>query len=311
MTQPRITPPMRALLECAGCLAHSTPIPLLLLQTATDGPHKREIPAAMQQLIRIGYVRQADPNSVALTAAGYRFLAERPRSDRARDAVELASLLVTDQYVKAQDQAGLALMSTHLAAVLEVALPRADDKAAMLAASFLLCLMTMGAADTIRDYLPRLEALEARSGYSILPDGLIERLTGRGGPAVSLSQPMFAILQSIACLDDSQPVTLALLEAIFGSRPEIEQTVAELAERGFVTQPDDQNLLLTEAGRRLRQPVEQELREGVVAGLVRLTQTASQQNDRSTLRQIRPHLQTITEAAHPRPTTAPITWCWP
>lgn len=290
---------MRALIECAGCLAHGTPIPLSLLYTATNSAQNLEIKPALQQLIKIGFLRRADKETVLLTADGHRFLAERTRTERTRDAVELAVLMTANQLVEAEDYVGLAAIEKHLTAVVDAALPRADDKAVMLAATFLLCLMHLEAVDTIRNYLPRLEALEKASGFSILPAGLVERLTGKGKESVTVTQPMFTILQSIACLEDSQPVPLSLLYASYGPRSEIERAVAELAERGYLTQPDEDSILLTDTGRRLRQPIDPEIREGIVSGLVKVVKTAEEQGDKATLRRVRPHLQRMTDTALP------------
>lgn len=289
---------MRALIECAGCLAHGTPIPLPLLYTATNSAQNPEIKPALQQLIKIGFLRRADKETVLLTADGHRFLAERTRTERTRDAVELAVLMTANQLVEAEDYVGLAAIEKHLTAVVDAALPRADDKAAMLAATFLLCLMHLEAVDTIRNYLPRLEALEKASGFSILPAGLVERLTGK--ESVTVTQPMFTILQSIACLEESQPVPLSLLYASYGPRSEIERAVAELAARGYLTQPDEDSILLTDAGRRLRQPIDPEVREGIVSGLVKVVKAAEEQGDKTTLRRVRPHLQRMTDAALPK-----------
>lgn len=291
---------MRALLECAGCLAHGTPIPLSLLDTATSPAQRADIQLARQQLIQIGFLRQVDRENVQLTAAGYAFLASRPASARARDSVELALLMTANQLVAAGDRASMAALQPHLAVVVDAALLRADDKAAMLAATFLLCLLHLEAVESIREYLPRLQALEAASGYSILPAGLVERFTGKESEPVTLTQPMFAVLQSLACLDDSRPAPLSLFYALFEPRPEIEQVVAKLAGRGYVTRPDEESLLLTDAGKRLRQPVEPALREGVVSGLVKVVQAASDLGDTASLRRLQPHLQTMTEAALPQ-----------
>jgi len=171
---------MRALIECAGCLAHGTPIPLALLYAATNSAQNPEIKPALQQLIGTGFLRRVDKDKVLLTAEAHRFLAARTRSERTRDAVELVVLMTVNKFIEAEGHAGLVAMVKHIAAVLDVALPRANDKAAMLAASFLMCLMHLGEADTIRNYLPRLQTLEETSSFSILPTGLVERLTGKG-----------------------------------------------------------------------------------------------------------------------------------
>jgi hypothetical protein len=81
-------------------------------------------------------------------------------------------------------------------------------------------------------------------------------LTGRGREAVPLTQPMATVLQSIACLDDRQPVSLLLLYEAYGPPSEIERAVAELVARDYLAQPDAGAVILTEAGRRLQQPVE-------------------------------------------------------
>lgn len=291
---------MRALIECAGCLAHGTPIPLTVLYIATNSAQNPEIKPALQQLISIGFLRRVDKETVLLTADSHRFLAGRSRTDRTRDAVELAVLITANQLIEAKDYERLAAIEKHMAAVLDVALPRADDKAAMLAATFLLCLMYLEAVDTIRNYLPRLQALEKASGFSILPADLAERLTGKGKESVTITQPMFTILQSIACLEDSLPVHLSLLYASYGPRSEIEGAVAELAARGYLTQPDEDSILLTDAGRRLRQPVDPDVRKGIVSGLVKVVKAASDQDDEASLHQIRPHLQKMTDAALPQ-----------
>jgi tetratricopeptide (TPR) repeat protein len=56
----------------------------------------------------------------------------------------------------------------------DAALPHADDKAVMLAGTFLLCRLHLETVDTVRNFLPRLQALEAATGLSIIPAGLIE-----------------------------------------------------------------------------------------------------------------------------------------
>jgi len=184
---------MRALLECAGCLAQDKPIPHILLYTATDAAHNSAIPSALHQLIGVGFLRRVDDEQVRLTADGRHFLAERSRSPRTRDAVELALIIVARQLLDAQDSARLAAIVNHMAVVVEAALPRADDKAAMLAATFLLVLLELRQIETIRRYLPRLQTLEEESGYAFLPDGIVAQFASRPD-AAGLSQSMTALL---------------------------------------------------------------------------------------------------------------------
>ena len=234
MTTPRLTPPMRALLECAGCLALAEPIPRAVLFTATNAAHNAAIPPALHQLIGIGFLRPVDDEQVRLTADGRRFLAQRSRSPRTRDAVELALLITARQLLAAPDSARLTAIVNHMAVVVEAALPRADDKAAMLAATFLLVLLELRQVETIRRYLPRLQTLEEESGYAFLPDGIVAQFASRPDSA-RLSQPMTALLQLLAALDDRHPVPLALLHAAFGPPEAIAEAAADLAAQGYVT----------------------------------------------------------------------------
>ncbi|MFO7682954.1 MAG: hypothetical protein R6X34_23195 [Chloroflexota bacterium] len=298
MTTPRLTPSMRALLECAGCLAPDKPIPRAILTTATDAAHNAQIPLALQQLIGSGFLRQVDEEQVRLTAKGHRFLAERSRSPRTRDAVELALLITARQLLAAQDSARLAALVDHMAVAIEAALPRADDKAAMLAATFLLALLELRQVETIRRYLPRLQTLEEESGYAFLPDGLVAQFASQPD-AARLSQPMTVLLQLLAALDDRHPAPLALLHAAFGPPEAVASAVADLVAQRYVTQPDANSLLLTAAGRQAPPPIDPETREALRSGLITAVVTAADQKDQAALRQLRPHVQTITDTALP------------
>jgi hypothetical protein len=119
-------------------------------------------------------LHQLDKEHVLINSDGHRFLTARTRSHRSLDAVELAVLITANQLLEAKEYAGLAALEKHLAAVVDAALPRADDKAVMLAGTFLLCLLRLEAVDSLRNFLPRLQALEAATGLSIIPAGLVE-----------------------------------------------------------------------------------------------------------------------------------------
>lgn len=290
---------MRALIACAGCLAHGVPIPLPLLYAATASGQSPEIEAALERLIHLGFLHRLDKEHVLVSRDGHRFLAGRERSDRSRDAVELAVLITANRLLEAKDFAGMAALEKHLA-VVDAALPRADDKAVMLAGTFLLCLLHLEAVDTLRNFLPHLQALETATGLSIIPAGLVERLTGRGRSAVPVTQPMFTVLQSIAGLDDRQPVPLSLLHAAYGPPSAIERTVAELVARDYLAQPDAVAVILTEAGRRLQQPVEPAVRAAMVPGLVKVVKSACDQENKVSLRRVKPQLQQMTGTALPQ-----------
>jgi hypothetical protein len=109
----------------------------------------------------------------------------------------------------------------------------------------------------------------------------VERLTGRGREAVPVTQPMFTVLQSIAGLDDRHPVPLSLLHAAYGPPSEIERAVAELVARDYLAQPDAGAVILTEAGRRLQQPVEPMVQAAMVPGLVKVVKSACDQETMS------------------------------
>jgi hypothetical protein len=111
---------------------------------------------------------------------------------------------------------------------------------------------------------------------------------------------MATVLQSIACLDDRQPVPLSLLHAAYGPPSEIERAVAELVARDYLAQPDAGAVLLTEAGRRLQQPVEPAVRAAMAPGLVKVVKSACDRQDKVALRRLRPHLQRMTGTALPQ-----------
>jgi hypothetical protein len=98
---------MRALIECAGCLAHGVPIPLSLLYAATDSGQSPEIEAALEQLIHSGFLHRLDKEHVLISSDGHRFLSAHERSDRSRDPVELAVLITANRLLEAKEFAGL------------------------------------------------------------------------------------------------------------------------------------------------------------------------------------------------------------
>jgi hypothetical protein len=76
--------------------------------------------------------------------------------------------------------------------------------------------------------------------------------------------------------------------------------VAELVARDYLAQPDAGAVLLTEAGRRLQQPVEPVVQAALAPGLIKVVKSACDQEDKVSLRWLRPHLQQMTGTTLPQ-----------
>ena len=200
------------------------------------------------------------------------------------------------QLAEAKDQAGMVALKPHFQWVLDRALPQADDKAAMLAAVFLLITLELGDIATIRDYLSPIKQLEVACGFSILPEGIEETIAHWQSKQIVMEEGEFFILQILACLADEPPVPQVILLGAMSPPAEVAKMLDSLAEKGYVVLKNA-GIQVTNAGIRWRQPVSEEIQDAVVSGLDQAVAQALAKNDHDGLENICPHLQTMAEAA--------------
>lgn len=285
---------MRALLECAACCAPEHPIPQTLLLAALDGDRNPNARPALAQLEAIDYMIRIDAAHVRLSATAQHFLAERTRSPRTVAAVEFALLRQVQQLLAQNDEASLGALRPHLIAVMEQALPRADDNAALLVSSFLILTLEAGDLVTARRYLPRILAFEAASGHTVLPDGMVANLT------VPLSEPMGDVLQLLACVAAEQPLPDVLIYHCFDPPEQVKHVLDALLEGDYVEQVDPDCLRLTASGRAQQLQIAPAIYERVAAGLGSLIQDAIEQHDETRLQQLLPHIKVMADTALPK-----------
>jgi hypothetical protein len=160
---PRLTPPMRAILQCTGCLAADAPIPRSLL-AAMLTTNRQEANTAVNRLLKMGLLTRSGQEAVLVSERGREFLATRPSGERVRWAVEMALLNVTTPLVAEETMAGLAAYLPHLQVVTLAALPRADEMTELLVKALIIALLTLKEYDTARAIAGQVKAQEAASG---------------------------------------------------------------------------------------------------------------------------------------------------
>jgi hypothetical protein len=64
---PRLTPRMRAILQCAGCLAADAPIPRSLLIALLATTNRQEANTAVNRLLKMGLLTRASQDAVLIS----------------------------------------------------------------------------------------------------------------------------------------------------------------------------------------------------------------------------------------------------
>lgn len=296
---PRLTPPMRAILQCAGCLAADAPIPRSLL-VAMVTTNRQEANTAVSRLLKMGLLTPSGRDAVLVSERGREFLATRPSGERVRWAVEMALLNVTTPLVAEETTAELAAYLPHLQVVTLAALPRADEMTAVLVKALVIALLTLKEYDTARAIADQVKAQEAASGRTLLPDNLDDTFRRIEENTIQMTEGMHLILQSLACLARDVPVPLAVVHNVFEPGADVDAAVAELAALALVTQPEAETLQLTGRGLNLIGRVQTEVKESVVGALRKVTNQAIEADDKTLLEQIEPHMRALATRVLPR-----------
>lgn len=207
---PRLTPPMRAILHCTGCLAADAPIPRSLL-AAMVTTNRQEANTAVNRLLKMGLLTPSGRDAVLVSERGREFLATRPSGERERWAVEMALLNVATPLLSEETTTGLAAYLPHLQAVTLAALPRADEMTELLVKALVIALLTLKEYDAARAIADQVKAQEAASGRTLLPANLDDTFRRIEANTIQMTDGMHLILQSLACLAKDAPVPLAVV----------------------------------------------------------------------------------------------------
>ncbi|MCI0731855.1 MAG: tetratricopeptide repeat protein [Chloroflexi bacterium] len=296
---PRLTPPMRAILQCTGCLAADAPIPRSLL-AAMLTTNRQEANTAVNRLLKVGLLTRSGRDAVLVSERGREFLATRPSGERVRWAVEMALLNVTTPLLSEEATAGLAAYLPHLQVVTLAALPRADEMTELLVKALVIALLTLKEYDTARAIADQVKLQEAASGRTLLPANLDDTFQRIEENTIQMTEGMHLILQSLACLAADMPVPLAVVYHVFEPGAGIDTAVTELAALDLVTQPETQMVQLTARGQNLIGQVQTEVEASVVGALVKVTNQAIAAGDNALLGQLEPHMRALATQVLPR-----------
>ncbi len=296
---PRLTPPMRAILQCTNCLAADTPIPRSLL-AAMLTTNRQEARAAVNRLLKIGLLTRSGGNAVLVSKRGREFLSTRPSSERVRWAVEMALLNVTTPLLSEETTPELAAYLPHLQTVTMAALPRADEMTEVLVKALVIALLTLKEYDAARAIADQVKAQELVSSRTLLPDNLDDTFRRIEANTIQITEGMHLILQSLACLAADVPVPLVVVYNMFEPGAEIDTAVTELVALELVTQPEAQTVQLAARGRNLISHVQTEVEESVVDALVKVTNQAIAADDKALLGQLEPHMRALATTVLPR-----------
>jgi tetratricopeptide (TPR) repeat protein len=295
---PRLTPSMRAILQCAGCLAADAPIPRSLLAAMLT--NRQEANTAVDRLLKMGLLARSGRETVVVSGRGREFLATRPSGDRVRWAVEMAILNVITPLVAEETAAELAVYLPHLQVVTLAALPRADEMTAALVKALVTALLTLKESDTARAITDQVKAQEEASGQTLLPANLDDIFRRIEINTIQMTGGMHLILQSLACLAPDMPVPLVVVYNVFEPGADVDTAVTELAALDLVTQPETQTVQLTARGRNLIGRAQTAVEESVVGALRKVTDQAIAAGDKALLEQLEPHMRALATQVLPR-----------
>lgn len=296
---PRLTPPMRAILQCTGCLDADAPIPrsLLAAMLTTD---RQEANTAVNRLLKMGLLTRSGRDAVLVSERGQEFLATRPSGERIRWAVEMVVLNVTTPLLSEEATVELAATLPHLQAVALAALPRADEMTELLVKALVIALLTLKEYDTAQAIADQVKVQEAASGRTLLPENLDDTFRRIEENTIQMTEGMHLILQSLACLAADTPVPLAVVYNVFEPGADVGTVVADLAALTLVTQPETPMVQLTARGRNLIDRVQTEVEESVVGALRKVTNQAVEADDKALLEQLEPHMRALVPKVLPR-----------